>query len=121
MKKTSDLAPSKTDSSFGQPPVTTTGSTPGTCDRHLASSLVPALNSWSPGPWLGLPAIRTIWASSARAPAATEAARARPIAIQPNRLVILGCLAKMGGGAMRGRHESPARETRGAGCHPDRL
>ena len=33
--------------------------------RHLASSLQPALNSWSPGPWLGRPATRTILAVSA--------------------------------------------------------
>src|SRR5262249_35597008 len=59
MKKTSVRAPSKTDSSLGQPPVTTTGSIPGTCSRHLASSLQPALNSWSPWPWLGRPATRT--------------------------------------------------------------
>ena len=65
MKKTSVRAPSKTDSSRGQPPATTTGSTPGTSARHLASSLQPALNSWSPGPWLGRPATRTILAVSA--------------------------------------------------------
>ena len=49
----------------GQPPVTTTGSMPGTSARHFASSLQPALNSWSPGPWLGRPAIKTILAVSA--------------------------------------------------------
>ena len=65
MKKTTVRAPSKTDSSLGQPPATNTGSTPGSSARHLASSLQPALNSWSPGPWLGRPAIRTILAVSA--------------------------------------------------------
>ena len=50
MKKTTALAPSKTLSSSGQPPATNTGSMPGTSFRHLTSSFVPALNSWSPGP-----------------------------------------------------------------------
>ena len=66
MKKTTDLAPLKTHSSLGQPPVTSTGSTPGADSfRHLTSSFVPALNSCSPGPWLGVPAITTTLAASA--------------------------------------------------------
>src|SRR4051812_39052480 len=81
MKKTTDFAPWKTDSSSGQPPATKTGSTPGTSLRHWTSSFVPALNSWAPGGWLGVPAIRTILASAALAAegaAATRPPRARP-------------------------------------------
>src|SRR5436305_4674494 len=83
MKKISDLAPSKTDSSLGQPPVTTTGSTPGTCDRHLASSLQPALNSCAPALWLGRPAIRTILAGLADRCGAAQTVLAKPSAISP--------------------------------------
>src|SRR4051794_10243284 len=83
MKKIRALAPSNTDSSLGQPPVTTTGSTPVTCDRHLASSLQPALNSWAPGPWLGRPAIRTILAGLVDRGAAANTVVPRPRAISP--------------------------------------
>src|ERR1700683_3153452 len=72
MKKTTVRAPSNTDSSLGHPPATTTGSTPGTSARHLASNLQPALNSWSPGPWLGRPAISTTLAVSAADATATN-------------------------------------------------
>ena len=39
MKKTTALAPSKTDSSLGQPPATNTGSTPGTSLQALGQQL----------------------------------------------------------------------------------
>ena len=33
----------------------------GHVSRQFFKSRVPALNSWSPGPWLGMPATRTIF------------------------------------------------------------
>ena len=33
----------------------------GSLSRHFFSSSVPALNSWSPGPWLGVPATMAIF------------------------------------------------------------
>src|SRR6516225_12373795 len=88
MKKTRALAPSKTDSSLGQPPVTITGSTPGTSARQRASSLQPALNSWAPGPWLGLPATSTILAVSAERAGPASAVADRPSASRPATLLI---------------------------------
>src|SRR4051794_12377899 len=95
MKKTSALAPSKTDSSFGQPPVTTTGSTPGTWERHFASSLQPALNSWAPGPWLGLPAISTILFASAARTGRAGITNPRPNAARTGRsFLVMGLLSQ---------------------------
>src|SRR3954468_10894972 len=58
-------APSKTDLSRGQPLRFTLVSRPGKPFRHPARSWTPALNSWAPGPWLGVAAIRTSFFDSA--------------------------------------------------------
>src|SRR5437899_176553 len=63
-------APSKTFSSSGQPPFTTTVSIPLFWCRHFSSSSVPALNSCWPAPWLGLPATSTILVGEAAKAAA---------------------------------------------------
>src|SRR5262249_27287666 len=88
MKKTTARAPWKTSSFWGHPPATKTGSTPGTSLRHLTSSLVPALNSWSPGPWLGRPAIRTILALASSAAAVEPAQPRAATASSPNSFFI---------------------------------
>src|SRR5512140_3543230 len=68
-------APSKASGCFGQPFRWTVVSRPGNPCRHLARSWTPALNSWAPGPWLGVPAIRTsFFDSAARAGPARAAA-----------------------------------------------
>ena len=127
MKKTSVRAPSKTDSSSGQPPATKTGSTPGTSARHLASSLQPALNSWSPGPWLGRPATRTILAVSAAAADAESDQAARAAKCERKQLPHGGLPHRSGRSGVVQDADEPRRRTkrRGSfvprqGCRIDR-
>src|SRR5512135_1066760 len=84
MKKTTDLAPRKTPSSWGHPPATKTGSMPGISPRHSTSSFVPALYSCSPGPWLGRPAIRTIFVPAACAGTTVPSQARAQIPNRPN-------------------------------------
>src|SRR5437773_11334737 len=65
-------AASKTFSSSGQPPFTTSVSIPLFWRRHFSSSSVPALNSCWPAPWLGLPATSTILVGEAAKAAAAD-------------------------------------------------
>src|SRR5579883_1319133 len=65
--------------SSGQPLGTTTTSIWGVFSRHFARRRLPARNSWSPGPWLILPAISTSFralggAAAGRSPRASRAA-----------------------------------------------
>src|SRR5260370_328719 len=87
-------APSKTLSSSGQPPFTTTVSIPLFWRRHFSSTSVPALNSCWPGPWLGLPATSTIlMGGAAKADAATSRIK---------RILYVGCWMLVAGCASRG-------------------
>src|SRR5579885_2759260 len=92
-----ELAPSNTDSFSGQPPRTTTVSTPGFWRRHCSNNSVPALNSCCRGPWLGLPATSTIFAGGApkAQPAASKRTHAREIIP-----AIVTAQARSGGGCL---------------------
>src|SRR5262245_1271446 len=61
MKKTRVAAPSKIFSFFGQPSRAMTGQMPSVCFSRFMRTAQPAKNSCSPGPWLLLPATRTIF------------------------------------------------------------
>src|SRR5258708_32385238 len=97
-------APSKAFASLGQPLLKTTASTPGTLSRHFFKRATPALNSCSPGPWLGGPATSTIFfLSSARA----SVAAARTMVSRSVANFNIFMISRIGGLKWRSRRAAP--------------